>query len=108
MIQVGDVAPDDTDPVTRADLDRVIERLGRHGGNDLLDGRRIGRGMVAVLVALIGALASVVTWVHLRGDAEGSARVRIDHLERAVDQLRDEVRDLHQATGAAARQKDFP
>lgn len=108
MIQVGDVAHDDAQTVTRADLDRVIARLDRADGHELLDGRRIGRGMVAVLVALIGALASVVTWIHLRGDAEGSARVRLDHLERAVDQLRDEVRDLHQATGAAARQKDFP
>ena len=82
--------------------DNVRELVARL--DDIDSDRRGARKLAwSALSAAIGALVAVGIWLYARGEYEGAAEIRLEHVERsmekAIDQQREDLRDVREALG---------
>lgn len=93
------------DVARRQTADHVLELQASHGGvaieklrGDVDALKRVVRWLIGLLIAALtaagGSLITVGREIYDRGAHEGGDAVRLEHVERATDRLRDDMRDI--------------
>lgn len=57
--------------------------------------------MIAVAVAILGGVGSIITWVWLAGDAQGARRTREEQLRKDVDRCLRHIESGEPTAGSA-------
>lgn len=89
----------------RQTADHVMEIKASHGGQAIeqirsdVDGlKRVVRWLIGLLIAALtaagGSLVAVGRGLYDRGAHEGGDAVRLDHVERAIDRISNDMRDV--------------
>lgn len=98
------------DVARRQTANHVMEIKASHGGDaiDKLRGdvdalKRVVRWLIGLLIAALtaagGSLFTVARELYDRGAHEGGDAVRLEHVERAIDRIRDDMRDIVEHSG---------